>query len=197
MQANLNETLVLPAVNEMPPLVLLQSLGSRVNKLLSYLTLGKSFGAILGDLGDLAQLQARPWCKVKYTGKVPDATWRWAVGFPGSWANESLGSLGQKASTPGIPYQSLQAALGLYNNENETLQVQQPGVEPVTSGRPQEATADDSPHLFNSSNATNIIYNRKGLPIGTYGLWKAPDGDGMYAVWKLAGFGILVRSMPL
>lgn len=175
----------------------MQGLGARVNQLLSYLTVNGSFGAIVGDLGDLSQVQGRRY-KVKYTDKAPDATWRWAVGLPASWANVSLDSLGRNASVPGIPYQALQDALSVYNNV--TVQ-QQPSLEPVERamseplaepagavGLRRKLASNDT----NSSNVTNIIYNRKGKPIGTYGLWEDPKGGGQYAVLKLAGFGILV-----
>ena len=158
-----------------------------MNKLLTYLTASGSFGAIAGALGDLAQMRDRRY-EVKYTGGAPDATWRWAVGLPISWANASLDSLGRNASAPGIPYQALQDALGLYNNNSSVLQLLALTPErPLLAAGPLLAS-----NYTNSSNVTNIIYSEAGLPIGTYGLWEQPGGSGQYAVWKLQSFSLKV-----
>ena len=165
-----------------------------MNKLLTYLTTTGSFGAIVGALGDLAQMRDRRY-EVKYTGGAPDATWRWAVGLPISWANVSLNSLGGKASAPGVPYQALRHALGLYNNES--IVVQQPSSElSPAPGRLLAAGPLDS-NYTKSPNVTNIIHNITGLPIGTYGLWEQPGGGGQYAVWKLQSFMIKVSLSSL
>ena len=159
-----------------------------MNKFLTYLTTTGSFGAIVGALGDLAQMRDRRY-EVKYTGGAPDATWRWAVGLPISWANASLDSLGRNASAPGIPYQALQDALGLYNNKS--IVVQQLSSELSPSPARLLATSPQASNYTNSSNNTNIIYTR-GIPIGIYGLWEQPGGGGQYAVWKLRSFALQV-----
>ena len=146
----------------------------------------------MGALGDLAQMRGTQY-KVKYAGETPDATWRWAVGLPTSWANESLYSLGQKASAPGIPYQALQDALGLYSNAS--IVVLSSEVSPAPARR--LAAGPQASNFTMSPNVTNIIHNLAGLPVGTYGLWEQPGGGGQYAVWKLQSFMIKVSLSSL
>lgn len=160
-----------------------------MNALLSFFALNSTgFGPIVARVGDLPTYAGSKYI-VKYKGKkIPDAFWQYGVGMPTSWSKASIVSLGENASRPGTPYVALQNALGKFN-DNSTLETAL-----QASKVNQEQTAP-SLSMFSSSppsNISNIIYNRKGLPIGTYGLWDAPDGKGKYAVWKLKGFGILV-----
>jgi len=170
-----------------------------VNSLLARLAVNSSgFGPMVARLGDLSAFSNVKY-KVKYSRvsgkKSPNAVWQFAVGIPATWTNASLDGLGQLASTPGVPYLALQAALVHFGRGGGgTAAAAAAGLESAL--QQQQEGSPPSPPSFSeggTANATNIVYNRMGRAVGTYGLWDAPDGGtGRFAVWKLNGFGILV-----
>ena len=163
-----------------------------MNQLLTYLTATGSFGAIVGALGDLAQMQERQY-EVKYADGIPDATWRWAVGMPVRWSYFPPSGLGQAASEPGIPYKALRLALSLYNDSTVQQRLSSEPSSTLTGPDGDAAPLAPLARLLTASNLNNskLIYAGGGMG---YEIWEAPDG-GKYAIWKLSSFDLSVSAV--